>query len=199
MYLMKDIVRDPDAVLRAQAAKVEFPLTEDDKKAMASMMEYLVISQDEEENEKYGLRPGVGLAAPQVGISKQYSAVLIPNDDVEELDDAAYEALEEDDLYFFKGVIINPVITRQSVKQTALTMGEGCLSVDEDQPGYVPRAYRITVKYQDETGASHELKLEGYPAIVFQHEIDHLHGSLYYDHINHAEPWTQTDNTHYIG
>lgn len=196
MYLMEDIVRDGKeggTVLRAQAAKVEFPLAADLKAAAENMMEYLVVSQDEEQNEKYGLRPGVGLAAPQIGISKLFSSILIPNDDIEEADD------DGEDQYFFKGTIFNPVITRQSVKQTALSMGEGCLSVDEDVPGLVPRANRITVKYQDETGASHELKLEGYPAIVFQHEIDHLHGVLYYDHINKQDPWHEPDNTKLIG
>ena len=57
-------------------------------------------------------------------------------------------------------------------------MGEGCLSVDNDLPGYVARSYRITVKFQDENGDKQELRLEGYPAIVFQHEIDHCHGVL---------------------
>lgn len=196
MYLMKDIVRDPAPVLRTQAQKVTFPLGEDDQKAMKEMMEYLVVSQDEEQNKIYDLRPGVGLAAPQVGISKQFSAILIPGEDVEPWDDE-----EKDDAEippFFKGIIINPVIVRQSVKKGALRIGEGCLSVDQDVPGYVNRAYRITVKYQDEMGAFHELKLEGYPAIVFQHEIDHLHGVLYYDHIQ-DDPWVETDNTKYLG
>ena len=124
MYLMKDIVRDGDPVLRQQAAKVTFPLSDEVKEATKNMMEYLIISQDEEENEKYGLRPGVGLAAPQVGISQQFSSILIPDEDVDDSD------IDEDaePTYFFKGTIYNPVITRQSVKQTALSMGEGCLS-----------------------------------------------------------------------
>ncbi|TYC48191.1 peptide deformylase [Weissella muntiaci] len=195
MYLMNDIVRDGNAVLRAQAAVVEFPLSDELKAVAKNMMDYLVVSQDEEQNEKYGLRPGVGLAAPQVGVSKLFSSILIPSADIDELDEADVES--ED--YFFKGTIFNPVITRQSVKQAALSTGEGCLSVDEDVPGFVPRSNRITVKYQDETGESHELKLEGYPAIVFQHEIDHLHGVLYYDHINKQDPWTEPANTKLIG
>ena len=86
MYLMKDIVRDGDPVLRQQAAKVTFPLSDEVKEATKNMMEYLIISQDEEENEKYGLRPGVGLAAPQVGISQQFSSILIPDEDVDDSD-----------------------------------------------------------------------------------------------------------------
>lgn len=48
MFLMKDIVRDPDPVLRKRAAKVEFPLSEDDQKLAKDLMEYLVVSQDPE-------------------------------------------------------------------------------------------------------------------------------------------------------
>ena len=195
MYLMNEITRDGNEVLRERAAKVEFPLSDEVKEASKNMMEYLVVSQDEKRNEKYGLRPGVGLAAPQVGISQQFSSILIPTDDVEELQGEK----ETGDDYFFKGTIYNPVITRQSVKKGALSMGEGCLSVDNDLPGYVARSYRITVKFQDETGETQELRLEGYPAIVFQHEIDHLHGTLYYDHINKTDPWAETDNTRYLG
>ena len=195
MYLMNEIVRDGNKVLRERATKVEFPLSDEVKEVSKNMMEYLVVSQNEEENEKYGLRPGVGLAAPQVGVSQQFASILIPSDDVEELQ----EKPENDDECYFKGTIYNPVITRQSVKQGALSMGEGCLSVDDDLPGYVNRAYKITVKFQNEQGEQQELRLSGYPAIVFQHEIDHLHGGLYYDHINKKDPWNQTDNTRYLG
>ena len=115
MYLMNEITRDGNEVLRERAAKVEFPLSDEVKEASKNMMEYLVVSQDEKRNEKYGLRPGVGLAAPQVGISQQFSSILIPTDDVEELQDQK----ETGDDYFFKGTIYNPVITRQSVKKGA--------------------------------------------------------------------------------
>ena len=90
------------------------------------------------------------------------------------------------------------VIISESVKRAALDVGEGCLSVDEDVPGFVPRANRITVRYQNEQGETKTLKLRDYPAIVFQHEIDHLHGHLYYDHINMTAPWEVNDDTKYV-
>ena len=67
MILMKDIVRDDQegTVLRDYAAKVSFPLTEEEQQLAKDLMEYLEISQDEELAEKYGLRAGVGLAAPR--------------------------------------------------------------------------------------------------------------------------------------
>lgn len=187
-FTMDKITRDGDPVLRKTAASVPFPLSEEHAQLAKDMMEYLVVSQDEKQNEKYGLRPGVGLAAPQVGYSLRMSSILIPALDPEDTIDEPY----------FKGTIFNPVIISESVKRGALNVGEGCLSVDEDVHGFVPRAYRITVRYQDENGNKQTIKLRDYPAIVFQHEIDHLHGHLYYDHINMQSPWEVDEDTKYI-
>ncbi|WP_349533675.1 peptide deformylase [Leuconostoc citreum] len=190
-FTMDKITRDGDPVLRQVSTAVPFPLSEEHAQLAQDMMTYLVVSQDEEENEKYGLRPGVGLAAPQVGYALQMTSILIPALETHEQD-------EQDDKPYFKGTIFNPVVISESVKRSALNVGEGCLSVDEDVPGFVPRANRITVRYQDETGATKTLKLRDYPAIVFQHEIDHLHGHLYYDHINLDAPWQVDDDVKYI-
>jgi len=78
--------------------------------------------------------------------------------------------------------------------QSALAEGEGCLSVDRDIPGYVPRHDRITLRYQDVDGTSHKLRLKNYPAIVCQHEIDHLNGILFFDHINMEHPFQADDD-----
>jgi peptide deformylase len=182
LFLMKDIVRDGDPVLRKRAAKVSFPLSDEDQELAKKMMEYLEVSQDPELCEKYKLRAGVGLAAPQVGVSKQMAAVLVP-------------ATEEGGKPEFKDVIINPVIVSESVQYGALTEGEGCLSVDKDVPGYVPRHDRITLRYQDTNGEKHQVRLKNYPAIVCQHEIDHLHGMLFYDHINKQKPFEAPADT----
>ena len=185
MYLMKDITRDGNPVLRKRVAKVEFPLSKEDQELAKKMMEYLEVSQDPELCEKYKLRAGVGLAAPQVGVSKQMAAVLVPPID----DD------DENAKPLFKDVIINPVIVSESVQYGALTEGEGCLSVDKDVPGYVPRHDRITLRYQDVNGEKHQVRLKNYPAIVCQHEIDHLHGVLFYDHINKEHPFEAPEGT----
>ncbi|EEI24033.1 peptide deformylase [Lentilactobacillus hilgardii] len=187
MFLMDDIVRDGDPVLRQEAKKVKFPLSADDKKLAHNLMEYLEVSQNPELCEKYKLRAGVGLAAPQVGVSKMMASVLVPNDDENEKGKP-----------LFKDVIINPVIVSNSVQRGALTEGEGCLSVDRDVPGYVPRSARITLKYQDVDGNEHKIRLKNYPAIVCQHEIDHLHGILFYDHINKDNPFKRDDDEVFI-
>lgn len=187
-FTMDKITRDGDPVLRQTAKDVPFPLSDETAQLAKDMMTYLVVSQDETENEKYGLRPGVGLAAPQVGYSLRMASILVPSLDPQDHPEEPY----------FKGTIFNPVIISESVKRAALDVGEGCLSVDEDVPGFVPRADRINVRYQDENGETQTIKLRDYPAIVFQHEIDHLHGHLYYDHIDIKAPWQIDDDTKYI-
>ncbi|CAK1223508.1 peptide deformylase [Fructobacillus cardui] len=188
-FTMDKITRDGDPVLRDQAQEVPFPLSPEHQQLAKDMMTYLEVSQDEEKNEKYGLRPGVGLAAPQVGESLQMTAILIPSADPAE---------DAEDKPFFKGVVFNPVIVSETVGRAALETGEGCLSVDEDVPGFVPRSKKITVRYQDESGQTLTKTLRNYPAIVFQHEIDHLHGKLYYDHIDRQDPWHVDDSTKYL-
>src|SRR5699024_8149756 len=108
MYFMKDIVRDGDPVLRKVAEKVQFPLSDEDKALADNMMEYLVKSQDEEYAEKHQLRACVGLAAPQVGVSKMMASVLVPNE-------------EDPDKPLLKMTLINPVIIRNSVQRAALS------------------------------------------------------------------------------
>lgn len=113
------------------------------------------------------------------------AAVLVPQIDPD----------AETDKPMFKDVIINPVIVSESVQYGALTEGEGCLSVDKDVPGYVPRHDRITLRYQNTDGQTIKVRLKGYPAIVCQHEIDHLHGVLFYDHINKEHPFEAPHDT----
>ncbi|KRN81197.1 peptide deformylase [Pediococcus ethanolidurans] len=182
---MNDITRDGDPVLRKRAAKATFPLTAEQKELADRMMEYLVKSQDPEIAEKYKLRAGVGLAAPQVGVSLQMAAVLVPGG--------------KDKPVLFKEILVNPVIVSESVQVAALEEGEGCLSVDKDIPGYVPRHDRITIKYQTVDGENKKIRLKDYPAIVCQHEIDHLKGTLFYDHINKKEPLKIADDAVIIG
>jgi peptide deformylase len=77
-----------------------------------------------------------------------------------------------------------------------LQSGEGCLSVDNDHKGYVYRPYKIRVKaYDFLTNKEIEIIARGYDAIVLQHEIDHLSGVLYYDHIDKKNPFKILDNS----
>lgn len=181
MITMDDIVRDYHPTLREKAKKIEFPISDDLKNLADDMIEFLKNSQDPEMAEKYQLRPGVGIAAPQLDIPKQMFAIHMSGDDMEE---------EED----FSIVMINPRIMRHSVKKTALQDGEGCLSIDDNYEGLVPRNKRITVEYYDLDGNKQTEKFKGYPAIVIQHEMDHLNGVLFYDLIDEEKPFELSDD-----
>lgn len=172
MLTMKDIVRDGHPALRKKSKEVDLPLNNEDLKILDDMLTYLKNSQDKKIAEKYNLRTGVGLAAPQLGINKQLIVVH-------------FELENEKHSY----QLINPKIISHSVQQAYLVNGEGCLSVDEDIEGYVPRYHRITVRAYKPSGEMVRLRLRDYAAIVVQHEIDHLNGIMFYDHINKTNPF----------
>lgn len=109
------------------------------------------------------LRPGVGIAAPQVGINR--NLIWVRRFDKEE---------EPFELY------LNPKITWRS---KLLRKGrEGCLSIP-DTAGQVLRNYIIRLTYQDIHGQYHEEFVEGFTAVIFQHEVDHLLGILFTDRL----------------
>ena len=86
--------------------------------------------------------------------------------------------------------LINPRIVSESIKKSFLQSGEGCLSVDADHKGYVYRSYKVTVKAYDLLVEKDvEYVFTGFAAIVAQHEIDHLKGILFYDHIDKKNPF----------
>lgn len=183
MILMDDIIREGHPTLRTKAEEVRFPLTEDVRKLAHDMLEYLINSQNPELAEKYGLRPGVGLAANQVNSLKRMFALHLEDDNGEQL----------------SFVAINPKIVSHSVEKTYIQSGEGCLSVDRSVPGFVPRYARITVKFFTVDGEEKKLRLKGLPAIAFQHELDHLNGVMFFDHINDENPFAPLPNSFPLG
>lgn len=171
MLLMKDVIQDGHPTLRKRAKEVELPLSNEDFDALKSMMELVVNSQNDELAEEYMLRPSVGLAAPQINISKKMFCIVAPNEITGQV---------------FQFAIVNPKIISYSEEKTYLSGGEGCLSVDEEITGLVKRAKRIKAKVNIvdlETKEISEsiIKLSGFPGIVFQHEYDHLLGILFID------------------
>lgn len=108
---------------------------------------------------------GAGLAAPQVNVSQQVILVEFGSEEDETIPPTMY-------------VAVNPKITRFSQE---LVMGaEGCLSIP-GLMGEVERSQEIVVEGQDRFGKPLKMKLRGWVARIFQHEIDHLHGILYTD------------------
>lgn len=179
---MDDIIREGNPTLRAVAEDVTFPLSDQEIILGEKMMQFLHHSQDPVMAEKLGLRGGVGLAAPQLDISKRIIAVLVPN-----LEDANDNPPKE--AYSLQEVMYNPKVVAHSVQDAALGDGEGCLSVDRNVPGYVVRHARVTVEYFTKDGEKKRIKLKGYNSIVVQHEIDHTNGIMFYDHINPNNPF----------
>ena len=179
---MDDIIREGNPTLRAVAEDVTFPLSDQEIILGEKMMQFLHHSQDPVMAEKLGLRGGVGLAAPQLDISKRIIAVLVPNPE-----DADGNPPKE--AYSLQEVMYNPKVVAHSVQDAALGDGEGCLSVDRNVPGYVVRHARVTVEYFTKDGEKKRIKLKGYNSIVVQHEIDHTNGIMFYDRINPNNPF----------
>lgn len=160
--------------LQQTCDEVSFPISEEDKSLLLDMVEYLKVSQDDELAEKYNIRPGVGLAANQIGIKKRMIAIYF----IDEKGNINEYAL------------VNPKIVSYSVKQSYLDSGEGCLSVPKDVEGYVYRYYKVTVKGFDVlTNKEVTIKARDYLSIILQHEIDHLEGTLYTDRIDKKDPF----------
>jgi peptide deformylase len=136
--------------------------------------------------------PGVGLAAPQVGLSLQLAVV---EDRPEALHDLSSEQLAERERKPVPfQVLINPVIRSQSEEEVSFF--EGCLSV-VGFVALVPRARAIQVEYLDEHARPHVVEAHGWHARILQHEIDHLQGGLYLDRMRPRSFSTAENLTRY--
>jgi len=181
MLKMKDILDEKETILRTKSDEVTFPLKKEEKTIINDMIKFLQDSQTEEIAEKYNLRPGMGLAAIQLGIKKRFFVI------VEETEDG-----------FDNYVIINPKIISNSQELIYAAGGEGCLSINREIIGIIPRYARITCRYQDEKGDFREIRVREEIAIAFQHEKDHLEGILCVDKINPENPFKDRDTMRMI-
>ncbi len=142
----------PHPILKKKAQKVE-KVDDDMRKFLDDMLETMYADA------------GVGLAAPQVGVSKRVVVI-----------DISHEEEKMDPLY-----MVNPEIIWKS--EEMVCGEEGCLSVP-DQRAEVERFAAVKVKYLDYNGKEQELLAEDFLAIAVQHELDHLDGILYIDRIS---------------
>jgi peptide deformylase len=132
--------------------------------------------------------PGVGLAAPQVGIPLQLVVIEDPAEFIQKL--APEQAKERERRPVPFHVLINPVLTIPEGDQVEFF--EGCLSLN----GYtaiVPRAKRVHVEALNENAEPVSIDATGWYARILQHEIDHLNGVLYIDRM-HSRSFTTVDN-----
>ena len=173
VLLTKDILDESDKRLRQISKEVTFPLSKEDRDTIDTMIQYLHDSQIDELSEKYDLRPGMGLSAIQLGIAKRYFVVVyeVSDPDAEEKEFETY-------------ILINPKIISNSMEQIYVEEGEGCLSVNRPVEGIVPRYARVTMEAYDLEGRKIHVRAREDLAICFQHELDHLNGILFVDHID---------------
>lgn len=177
MLKNKDILDEKDKRLHQISKEVIFPLSKEDKKLIEDAIEYLTNSQIEELAEKYDLRPGMGMAAVQLGVLKRYFVVV-----------HEYEPGK-----FNNYVLINPKIISNSVEKIYVDLGEGCLSVNREVDGIVPRYARVTIEAYDMEGNKIIVRGREELAIAFQHEIDHLNGIIFTDKIDKKNPYKDID------
>lgn len=154
------IVHYPDPILREVAKPVEEVTDE-----LREIAEKMVSVMDEER--------GVGLAAPQVGVSLR---LILLKSLVEDFGEDGPSDGPHDIAF------INPVIV---ARKGYLTEEEGCLSLPEVK-AKIRRSERVTVRAWDLDGKEHEIKSEGIIARAWQHEIDHLDGILIVDKMSPA-------------
>ncbi len=175
MRMKLKIFKDTNPIMRKKSLPVELPLNKEDKELLDSMLDYLIRSQDEEYAAKHNIKPGVGMAAIQVGVLKRMFVIY-------------YKDSEENEV---KYQLVNPRIIETSVKKCALENGEGCLSVDAEHKGLSHRFFKIKlVAYDALRDMDIELTARGFDAIVLQHEYDHLDGKFFYDRIDPTRPNT---------
>jgi peptide deformylase len=146
-----DIKKYPEEVLKKKASQVT-SISKDLLRLIDDMIETMYAA------------PGVGLAAPQVGVSKRLAVIDI--------------STKEQTVPLI--VLINPIVLHM---EGSVDFEEGCLSLPE-YTAKVTRAERILVRTQDREGKQMEIEGEGLLAIAMQHEIDHLDGLLLIDRIS---------------
>jgi peptide deformylase len=177
-----DVIQAGDPVLRRVA----------DELTMANIMTPETAGLIEELRVSLAEKPGVGLAAPQIGVSLR--VVIVQDPDLFQSGLAPERLAQLERVPVEQYVLINPEV--QALGDETRTFFEGCLSVD----GYralVRRSHRVRVRYLDPGGNQHEAVVSGWHARILQHEVDHLNGILYIDRMasrtfmndEHYERW----------
>ncbi|MFC7497893.1 peptide deformylase [Enterovirga sp. GCM10030262] len=151
------IIETPDPLLRRISKPVE-AVDDDLRKLIADMFDTMYAA------------PGIGLAAIQVGVPKRVLVI-----DLQEPEEEGGDPVRD------PRVFINPEILEAS--DTFQVYSEGCLSVP-DQYAEVERPDRVRARWLDEKGDTHEEELDGLLGICLQHEMDHLEGILFIDHLS---------------
>lgn len=168
MFQKLNILDEKDPHLRKISKDATLPLTDEYKDLIDRIIKELTYSQIDELSKKYNIRPGMGLAFPQLGINERIIVIVY----------------EYDEGKFENYVVVNPKITSYSNEMIAFEAGEGCLSVNKEVEGQVKRHARVTIEGFDVNGNAIKIRAREELSIAFQHEVDHLNGILFYDRID---------------
>lgn len=182
MFKKLNILDEKDPHLRKISKEAKLPLSNEYKDIIDRIITELRYSQIEELSEKYDLRPGMGLAFPQLGINERIIVI------VHEYDEGKFDNY----------VVINPKIVSYSEEMIAAEAGEGCLSVNRDVEGHIKRYARVTIEGYDVNGKKIKVRAREELSIAFQHEIDHLDGILFYDRIDKNKKFYTEDEIRLI-
>jgi peptide deformylase len=164
-----EIIETPDVRLR-EISKPVAAVTDAHRTLIADMFETMYDA------------PGIGLAAIQVGVPERILVIdLLRREDGGDEEEEVPEGAQAPKLVRDPRVFINPVITWESPERTLYN--EGCLSVPEMYAD-VDRPARIRATWLDATGAAHDEEISGLLATCLQHEMDHLNGVLFIDHLS---------------
>jgi len=160
-----EIIETPDVRLR-QISKPVAAVTAAHRKLIADMFETMYDA------------PGIGLAAIQVGVPERILVI-----DLQRPEEGTPADADPKEIKYVRDpkVFINPEITWES--DELAVYNEGCLSVPEMYAD-VDRPARIRATWLDETGTAHDAELDGLLATCLQHEMDHLNGVLFIDHLS---------------
>ncbi len=167
------ILDEKDRRLHQKSVDVTFPLDDATIKTIYDCLDYLEMSQNEELAKEYDLRAGMGLSFCQIGIMKR---IFVVSEDY-------------GDGTFGRYIIINPKVISHSEELIYVGEGEGCLSINRETIGIVPRYARMRLRAYDEHGDEFEIRVREDIAIAFQHELDHLDGILFTDKIDKKNPF----------
>lgn len=177
------IIKDSDPILRVKSKDVPLPINDEDKNLLLEMFQYVKESTDEKIAKEKNLRPAVGISAIQLGIPKKLIAIRLVDVD------------KNNKEIVYEYCLVNPKIVSRSTQKSYLDSGEGCLSVVDAHEGHVIRNARISIEAYDLLQDKNiQLRARGYLAIVIQHEIDHLDGILFYDHIDNNDPFKEVQD-----
>ncbi|MCL2521535.1 MAG: peptide deformylase [Erysipelotrichales bacterium] len=170
MFKSNDIIMDDHPNLKKKSEPVKLPVSPEDKQILRNLLSYVLESQNPDKTDA-NMRPAVGLAAPQVNIPKQMFAIITHD--------------LEGELHVLG--VLNPKIIKRSKEMTYIPGGEGCLSVSKETEGMLTPRYRsILVEayfldFEKDRFIKKRVSFKDYIAIVFQHEYDHLQGTLFTD------------------